>query len=514
MSTIAYCLAALLSYFAVRSIRNREREDIRHAPGPSAKTASWIWGHELEVFNGQAIEAYSKWMNIYGPLIKIKAALFHHDLIIVGDHAAVQQIFTDTNTYRKSPSFSPVIANTVGKGLVWAEGDEHAHQRRLLLQAFTLESVKGMSDDVLECAERLESRLANLVLSNDGAATVNIVAYTSSCTLDVIGRVSFGHDFRSGQSTEAQEIAESWNNLVNMGLTFTAFLAPVVLRAFPFITSLPVKSIQAQGQIKTIVGRLARKIVDDGSHIEKGKNMLSIMMRYEGDGGLSTTQIIDNITTFTMAGHETTSGVLAFTLLELARHPEVQKRLRDEVIQYGGTLSYDTIPKLEYLDAVVKEGLRIHPAAPQTERVAMRDDVLPLLTPIKTKDGQVLTTFKVRKGQVLYVPFTAMQTNPAVWGVDATEFKPERWITPGAVPQAKELPHGWSNLVAFCDGPRNCIGYRLALFELKAILATLVRTLAFHPTDAVVEKKITITLQAVTNGNGGVLPLQVTLAPP
>ncbi len=55
------------------------------------------------------------------------------------------------------------------------------------------------------------------------------------------------------------------------------------------------------------------------------------------------------------AGHETTSGTLAFTLLELARRPEVQKKLRDEVIEHGGTISYDTVPKLAYLDAVVNE---------------------------------------------------------------------------------------------------------------------------------------------------------------
>ncbi|OCH83627.1 hypothetical protein OBBRIDRAFT_742916, partial [Obba rivulosa] len=50
---------------------------------------------------------------------------------------------------------------------------------------------------------------------------------------------------------------------------------------------------------------------------------------------------------------------------------------------------------------------------------------------------------------------------PSVWGANAAQFEPERWITPGGVPPPSALPHGWSGLVTFCDGPRNCIGYRL-----------------------------------------------------
>ena len=57
-----------------------------------------------------------------------------------------------------------------------------------------------------------------------------------------------------------------------------------------------------------------------------------------------------------------------------------------------------------------------------------------------------------------------MNTNEKVWGPDAAEFKPERWITPGGIPAPSDLPRGWSGIVTFCDGPRNCIGYRLGEF--------------------------------------------------
>ena len=66
-----------------------------------------------------------------------------------------------------------------------------------------------------------------------------------------------------------------------------------------------------------------------------------------------------------------------------------------------------------------------------------------------------------------------MHVNPTVWGPSASTFDPARWLTPGGVPPPSELPHGWSGLVTFCDGPRNCIGRNLAYVEMKIILARL-----------------------------------------
>ncbi|TDL23929.1 cytochrome P450 [Rickenella mellea] len=506
-------LILLLAWFTARFIIWRRQEDICHASGPSPKTASWIWGHELEVFQGQASEMYNKWMNMYGPLFKIKAGLFHGDIIVLGDHAAVQHVFANTDTYIKSPSFRPLVANTIGKGVVWAEGQDHTYQRRLLSPAFSLESVKNMADDISACAEKFERTLSKLAAVNGGDITLNIVPYTSYCTLDIIGRVGFGHDFKYGQSVEAKEISDSWSEIVTTGLTIGACLAPIILRAFPFITSIPVSFMQAQGQVKIVIDKLARRFMEDESQIEKGKNILSILKRAQGESdGLTTNQLIDNIVGLTVAGHETSNTWLNFTLLELARRPDIQKKLRDEALQYQGPFSYDGISKLNFLDAVAKEGLRLHAPLIQTERVAMKDDILPLTTPIKTTNGKILRSFRVQKGQVFRIAYLAMQTNPNVWGEDAAEFKPERWLIPGAMPPRNELPRGWSNLVAFSDGPRICIGYRLALFEFKVILATLIRTLEFHATDAVVQRKNTITLQPVVDGKGGVLPLRISLA--
>ncbi|KAJ7454508.1 hypothetical protein FB451DRAFT_1049700, partial [Mycena latifolia] len=139
---------------------------------------SWIWGHELLAFQHAATQMYSIWKCSFGGLCKIKAGLFHPDIIVATDHAAVAHIFANSDLYVKSPAFRPPIKNTLGKGLVCAKRDDWHRQRKMLSPAFScivyldrelqtsmdfsLDSVKGMTSVIYECAERLETRLTTV----------------------------------------------------------------------------------------------------------------------------------------------------------------------------------------------------------------------------------------------------------------------------------------------------------------------------------------------------------------
>ncbi|EIM87138.1 cytochrome P450 [Stereum hirsutum FP-91666 SS1] len=515
---------SVLSVLLVRvAVGTKQPKDVQTLSSPSAKEASWIWGHERTLFLHQACEKYVDWMRELGSVYKIKAALFGQDVIVIADNAAAQHIFQYTDRYTKAPAFRPIIVKLLGKSLVWAEGDEHKKQRRLLAPAFTPESVRGMSDDILESAQKLENRLMNKLESEKGDMTINICPQVSACTLDIIGRVAFGHDFQSGQSPEAKLITDSWNKDVNMGISYAGFLAPFVIGMFPFIAS----SI-GEGVTKGVVSRLADVILEreekEGGGKEEvnghgvnggrsGKDILSLLMqakRRNNGQGLSNRQIADNVATFIMVGHETSAASLTLTLLDLARDQNSQTKLRNAIARLGdGELDFDAVQKLEYLDAVVREGLRLHPAAPRTDRVALEDDVIPLNMPVHTSDGRIVNTIPVKAGQIFQIPFAALNVNPAVWGPDSQTFKPERWIEEGGVKPASELPHGWGNITTFCDGPRSCIGYRLAVAELKVILATLIRSFEVYDTGAKVRTAISPTLQPVTEGKGGYLPLRL-----
>jgi len=130
-------LTFLTAIYVYRLVILRKHEDVYRLPRAPHEIASWLWGHELLAFEGEATEMYTKWASLCGPIFKIKAALFHSDIVIVTDHAAVQYIFQNSDDYVKSPAFRPPVANVLGKGLVWAEGDDHKKMRRVLATAFS-----------------------------------------------------------------------------------------------------------------------------------------------------------------------------------------------------------------------------------------------------------------------------------------------------------------------------------------------------------------------------------------
>lgn len=102
-----------------------------------------------------------------------------------------------------------------------------------------------------------------------------------------------------------------------------------------------------------------------------------------------------------MAGYETTSQTVCYALWELAKNPISQAKLREECKDFVGEPSWDDFQtKLPYLDAVLKEVLRIHPAVPNLERVSDREDVIPLRNPIIGEDGRVITEIHIDAGQV------------------------------------------------------------------------------------------------------------------
>lgn len=129
---------------------------------------------------------------------------------------------------------------------------------------------------------------------------------------------------------------------------------------------------------------------------------------------------------------DTTSNILSRTLQNLAARPEMQDRLRNEVMAaYSGEdLTYDEVMQLPYLDAVCRETLRLYPPVTFLTRVAKRDAVLPLHFPVVGRNGQTMSEIHVPKGTKIILGTLGSNTSKAKWGEDALEWKPERWLAP------------------------------------------------------------------------------------
>ncbi|CAE6413029.1 unnamed protein product [Rhizoctonia solani] len=395
-------------------------------PGPG--DGHWFWGHELAIFESSHEEAYSRWMDSYGTTYKIKGALFHPDIIVTGDQGYAVE---------KAPTIRSFAERLIGRGLVWAEGSGHKRQRQQLSPFFTTQAIRDTFNTINACAHKgtdnLEEHLNESAGNSKQGLALNITEWTSSITLDVIGRFAFNYDFDSGRSPAAQVLKHLWHESEKAGLHWTALLGQVAARAFPFMSYLLFPFLESQVMVKRKLHEIAQSIIDGDVKEGKEKDMLTTMVKLTSRGEITSTreELFDHMSTMVVAGQETTSGSLGFTLYLLAKNPKYQTRLREEILQLGREPTYDDLTSgMPWLDAIMKESFRQRPLVSHMERIATEDGVIKLENPAQAEDGTIITEVAMKAGQVVYIPTIAMHHIKSVWGDDADEFKPERWFEP------------------------------------------------------------------------------------
>ncbi|KAG8948992.1 hypothetical protein FRC03_000504 [Tulasnella sp. 419] len=493
---------------------------------PKAPGGHWFYGHEKDALDTDCGDWFRANADNLGLTYTMNSGCFGPEMLVTLDPGALNYILSKrVYDYTKSPAIRPVIDRIMGRSIPWAEGEEHRRQRQVLAPVFTAEAVKSVDDDIRSASDKLtaslQSHVQNTLTDASSTVRVNVYTWTSRATLDIIGSIGFGHDFQCGESPEAQAISTSWKRTVELGLGTPGLVAQLILKTFPFITDLPVGAIQAQGEIKTIIKKLAMDIVEgrkgSGVDYKNGKDLLSRLMRLQGEDDMD--QLLDHISTFVLVGHETTSDTINYALLELSRHPELQTRLRQELLDFqgsgpGGEPSYEEFQsKLPFLDAVMKEILRLYPTASHTERCALKDDVIPLRFPVTGPSGKKINSVKIKAGQSIVIPTIAINRLETIWGPDSTKFRPERWLD-NDLPPPTSLTQGWNGLFSFLEGPRMCIGYRLAVHEFKVILSSLIKHFEFRNTGANVVSRFSSTLQPLVVGEeqlGVQIPLDIKL---
>ncbi|KAG9004390.1 hypothetical protein FRB94_002408 [Tulasnella sp. JGI-2019a] len=496
-------VAVTILYITARYFKHLNETDVHKLPTPSG--SEWLWGHEMMAFVQSCGKQYKQWFDKTGPVYRIKGALGTGDIITTSDAAMINHIMhKNLYDYEKSPMIRPIAERLVGRGLVWAEGDTHKRQRALLNPAFTIENVRRMAPAVNETTERYINALETHILTLPSATgVVDLQEWTAKATLDIIGRVGFGHDFQLGSSPEAARILAGWRNQANMGFSRMAMVGMAFLRLFPSLSSAPVEALKAQERTRDTIKDIARSLANEarenmeedgttwGQKIRGATDVMSLLLKAQvTNQGLSEEELLDNIVSFVVAGHETTSGTLNYTLHELSKNPSLQCKLRAEIngfrASHGHQPTFDDYMNgktLPLLDAVTKEALRKYPAAPLTERIATKDDVLPLRNPIRSPStGELIHEIRIKKGQTIFLPVIAINRMDGLYG-DGDAFRPERWMTQNeeSLPDKGDLVSaGWNGTLVFSAGARLCIGYRLALFEYKALLAAMVQRFVFH----------------------------------
>lgn len=185
-------------------------------------------------------------------------------------------------------------------------------------------------------------------------------------------------------------------------------------------------------------------------------------------GAFSVPELSDQVMTFLAAGHETTASALTWTIYLLCKHPQIQAKLREELLAamphgQAQPVTATTIDSLRYLQAICNESLRLFPPVALTVRVSVRDTIIA---------GQAIP-----KGTTLTLPPWAVNTATELWGADAGEFVPERWLDAGKAGGQEKGGGSSSNFafMTFLHGPRSCIGEKFARGELACLVAAWVR---------------------------------------
>ena len=169
--------------------------------------------------------------------------------------------------------------------------------------------------------------------------------------------------------------------------------------------------------------------------------------------------------------HETTASALTWACYLLTRRPEIQRKLSEEIRNALPAKNVESMPaeelastleQLPYLNGIMHETLRLYPTVPLTMRQALRDT-------------QIGSQF-IPQGTDLVVPIWYINRAPEIWGPDASQFRPERWIAENGKPNTNGGASSNYDFMTFLHGPRSCIGQGFAKAEIRCLLAAMVRS--------------------------------------
>uniref|UniRef100_F6I4Y3 Cytochrome P450 CYP72A219 n=1 Tax=Vitis vinifera TaxID=29760 RepID=F6I4Y3_VITVI len=375
----------------------------------------------------------------------------------------MRDVLLKSNIFQKTPSH-PLVKLLVS-GLVALEGEQWAKRRKIINPAFHPEKLKNMlSAFHLSCSDMVNKWKK---LSVEGSCELDVWPYLENLTGDVISRTAFGSSYEEGIRIFQLQKEQTYLAIkVAMSVYIPGW------RFFPTKTNKRMKQISKE--VHALLGGIINK---REKAMEAGEtansDLLGILMEsnfreiqeHQNNTkiGMSAKDVIDECKLFYLAGQETTSVLLLWTMVLLSQHPDWQARAREEVLQVFGNNKpeNDGLNHLKIVTMIFHEVLRLYP--PVT-----------VLTRMVSKDTQVGDMY-FPAGVQVSLPTILVHHDHEIWGDDAKEFNPERFaegVSKATKNQVSFLPFGW--------GPRVCIGQNFAMMEAKIALAMILQRFSFE----------------------------------
>ncbi|KAK0478581.1 cytochrome P450 [Armillaria luteobubalina] len=487
VAAVAYCLIAVPLHIWKHKYVIRK---IRGPPRPS-----FLLGHEPLLTGRQYIgDLEMEWYQQYGAVYRT-AGCFGQDILSVSDPKALQYIFHSSGyRFPKTKDMHLFLETLNGPGIATVEGKVHQHQRRILGPAFATTQLRKFLSTFQASAMKLTEKITEHI--GDGKET-DVLKWTSKAALDIIGITSFRYKFNSldGEQTELMEamdnmFGESMLWPTTMEILFTGLCRILPEWASSLLSRLPNRKTARLSRFKDVATKVSRpifnrqlvEVANDANPAEKDVvNILAMSHVSDSAKKMSDIEIDSQLASFILAGHDTTATTMAWLLYELSRHPEDQVKVREEIAKTKsstpGPLNSSDYDSMPLLNAVIKEVLRYHPLAYGLYRETAQDDVLPLAEPIINSDGTACSQVPITKGQVVFASLYTYNRLPSVWGDDAGEWNPRRFLEDHGKKQ--ESLGVYANLMSFSAGIRACLGWRFAVMELQSVVTELLSNFEF-----------------------------------
>ena len=362
----------------------------------------------------------------------------------------------DFKSYELGDERKQVMTPFLGEGIFTTDGPAWQHSRELLRPNF-------VRSQLIEDLEMFERHLQHLVLSiPKDDSTIDLQDRFFSFTFDVATEFLFGKStdcLAPGMETESsgdfikaftycQDTLEGGGD---WGILSLFLPDPRYKRAcktvHQFVDDLIEKALARQ------------QVLDD-------KTRPTFLQQLTAET-TDKVRIRSELLNLLLAGRDTTAALLANVWFELARRPEIQARLRQEVsdVVGNGLPTFENLKNMKYLRAILNEALRMYPVVPEESRQAITDTVLPV-----GGGEDEASPVLVRKGQLVCWSVYTMHRREDLYGEDAASFRPERWLDGEDGHGSKGLRVGWE-YVPFNGGPRICIGrtYRNPFPSLRRV---------------------------------------------
>lgn len=436
-------------------------------PGPSGLP---VIGSLLDL-RRDSLAAFLAAQRAHGDVVRLQAgppglrSVFH---AVFAPEGVQQVLASEAANFRKDHPLYEEVRQSFGNGLLTSQDEDYLRQRRLVQPLFTKKRVDGYATAVTAEAGAVADRWRT-----DLSGTVDLMAEMNRLALRTVSRILFGTDVEA-----AVDAVHRCSPVINAYVVRRAYAPLTVPRQWPTPGNLRARA--AIDELCAVCDRIVaeRRAGHGPTPGGDDADLLSLLAvaGNDEDGSLDAREVREQVLIFLLAGHETTATSMAFTLHLLARHPEQQQRVHEEIDRVLGERAPTAadLERLPELTRALKEAMRLYPAAPVVSRRAVQ----------ATEIGG----YPIPAGADVVVAPWVTHRHPDLWD-DPERFDPQRFT-----PEREAARHRYA-WFPFGGGPRACIGQHFSMLESVLALATLLRAHALEAVDLDVPVAAGITLQ-------------------